>query len=51
MAFWRRPNAEPLDVDDEVLSSIGRDLLTLAERATNVQTTARQTYCDPLVSV
>jgi hypothetical protein len=25
-------NAEPADVDDEVLSSIGRDLLTLVER-------------------
>jgi hypothetical protein len=32
MAFWRRPNAKPVDVDDEVLSSIGRDLLTLAAR-------------------
>jgi hypothetical protein len=30
--FWRRPNAEPVEVPDEVLSEIGRDLLTLAER-------------------
>jgi hypothetical protein len=32
MAFWRRPNAEPLNVDDEVVSSIGCDLLKLAAR-------------------
>jgi hypothetical protein len=30
--FWRRPNAKPVDVDDEVLSSIGRSLLALAAR-------------------
>jgi hypothetical protein len=30
--FWRRPNAKPVEVDDEVLSDIGRSLLTLAER-------------------
>jgi hypothetical protein len=30
--FWRRPGAEPVDVDDEVVSDIGRSLLTLAER-------------------
>jgi hypothetical protein len=30
--FWRRPNAKPVDVDDEVLSDIGRSLLVLAER-------------------
>jgi hypothetical protein len=30
--FWRRPNAEPVDVDDEVLSSIRRSLLALAAR-------------------
>jgi hypothetical protein len=28
----RRPNAKPIDVDDEVLSSIGRSLLALAAR-------------------
>jgi hypothetical protein len=32
MAFWRRPNAEPADVDDEILSDIGRSLLALAAR-------------------
>jgi hypothetical protein len=30
--FWSRPNAAPADVDDEVVSSIGRDLLRLAAR-------------------
>jgi hypothetical protein len=30
--FWRRPNAKPVEVDDEVLSSIGRDLLALAAK-------------------
>jgi hypothetical protein len=30
--FWRRPNAKPADVDDEVLSDIGRSLPALAER-------------------
>jgi hypothetical protein len=30
--FWRRPGAEPVDVDDDVLSDIGRSLLTLAAR-------------------
>jgi hypothetical protein len=32
MAFWRRPNAKPVDVDDEVVSDIGRSLLALAAR-------------------
>jgi hypothetical protein len=32
LPFWRRPNAKPIDVDDEVLSSIGRSLLALAAR-------------------
>jgi hypothetical protein len=30
--FWRRPNVKPVEVDDEVLSDIGRSLLALAER-------------------
>jgi hypothetical protein len=30
--FWRRPNAAPVDVDDDTVSSIGRSLLALAAR-------------------
>jgi hypothetical protein len=32
MAFWRRPNAQPVDVDDDVVSDIGWSLLALAAR-------------------
>jgi hypothetical protein len=32
MAFWRRPGVEPVEVDDDTVSEIGRCLLALAAR-------------------